>query len=336
MRVLETGKKKVLFNVYYDLHSSKLFDDFKFFEKEVKEAIAYGDSRFQFLNRSLFDSKQKRPLYEFVDFVSVPCGVCDECLKQYTKNWATRIMLEAKNHQECYFVTLTYDDAFCDMSLHKEHLQAFNKRLKRYLEYRGLKSDFRFYGVGEYGGTTARPHYHVIYFGLPLQDDLKIFSKTANGDYLYTSEILSKNWSMGHILVGEVSYASASYVARYCNKKKKMTKQEKIDFKDGLGLEPEFSLMSRRPGIGCSELESIEHRLIDEKKDYLFLNNGKKVSIPRYFNDKIKNKVGECSFEWLEVVSSRSEKASRFFNNDFERIKLLNDLSNKFDKLNKI
>ena len=40
-------------------------------------------------------------------FIDVPCGQCIECRLAYSRQWATRMMLEAQDHKGCYFLTLT-------------------------------------------------------------------------------------------------------------------------------------------------------------------------------------------------------------------------------------
>lgn len=97
-----------------------------------------------------------------------------------------------------------------------------------------------------------RPHYHYIVFGLKL-DDLCLYKNNALGDALYTSNELQRCWTdengipLGYITVGSVTTDSAGYCARYALKKQKMTLKE--DYAK-LGIDPEFVVMSRRPGLG--------------------------------------------------------------------------------------
>ena len=44
------------------------------------------------------------------EFVPIPCGQCIGCRIDYSKQWATRCMLESQYHDENYFLTLTYDE----------------------------------------------------------------------------------------------------------------------------------------------------------------------------------------------------------------------------------
>jgi hypothetical protein len=48
--------------------------------------------------------------------------------------------------------------------------------------------------------------------------DKVLFKKQKSGD-LFTSDMLTKCWGMGHCLVGDLTFESAAYVARYVVKK---------------------------------------------------------------------------------------------------------------------
>lgn len=180
--------------------------------------------------------------------INIPCGQCLECRMQYARQWADRCVLELQSHESSYFLTLTYDndyvnwtDDFKHMTLRKKDLQDFHKRLRERLDY-----PIRYYASGEYGDTTKRPHYHDIVFGLRL-DDLVVYSRTEQGHTLYTSEFLNDVWSKGQVLIGEVTWESCAYTARYVTKKHKGIDSS---IYDAFGIEPEFVLMSRKPGIG--------------------------------------------------------------------------------------
>lgn len=159
------------------------------------------------------------------------CGQCANCRITRNQEWALRIQLEAKLHPHSLFVTLTYDPEHVPegYSLCKRHLQLFHKRLRR----SGLR--FRFFSVGEYGGKFKRPHYHGIYFGLGPDHE----------------EQIARQWGGGFVKVDELTMGRASYAAKYCLKK-----ATHPDYYEGK-KEPEFALMSRKPGIGIPYLEKI-------------------------------------------------------------------------------
>ena len=75
-------------------------------------------------------------------------------------------MIEAGQHTDNAFVTLTYaDDQLPDgNSLCPEDVTKFLKRLRKRID----PVKIRYFLCGEYGeGSTSRPHYHLILFGLP-------------------------------------------------------------------------------------------------------------------------------------------------------------------------
>lgn len=224
-----------------------------------------------------------------VSFETLPCGCCIGCRLDYSKMWSIRCLLEMKEHKENSFITLTYDDDHLPKSfkqnindetgevsidwtsrtgefnsLNKKDLQDFWKRLRKAL---GEDIKIRYYACGEYGDNTARSHYHSIIFGYK-PDDLKFYKRTKQGDLLYTSEFLNSVWQNGNVIIGDATYESAAYVARYIMKKLKG--QEAI-FYEYHGLEKPFVTMSRKPGIARDYYEL--HKDTD-----LFLNNHSYIS----------------------------------------------------------
>lgn len=168
------------------------------------------------------------------------CGTCDACRLNRRRMWTCRIVLEAMCHQHSSFVTLTYADvprghhgppAPYVHSLCPEHLRNFFKRLRNSYPLR-----VRYFAVGEYGERTGRAHFHAALFGVPC---------TA-------IDILQDCWKYGSVHVGTISTSSAAYIAGYVCKK--MTGVEA----GGLnGRHPEFSRMSRRPGVGYTAISAI-------------------------------------------------------------------------------
>lgn len=182
-------------------------------------------------------------------------------------------------HEINVFVTLTYDDEHlpADGSLVKRDLQLFLKRLRK--EHEPAK--LRYYACGEYGETTLRPHYHAILFGIDFADKRK-HSVGKRGDDLFISETLDKIWGLGHCYIGRVTYKSAGYVARYCLKK--VNGQKASDHYQG--REPEFALMSLKPGIGATWFDKNNADVFPS--DFMVLE-GKKVPPSRFYTDRFKD-----------------------------------------------
>lgn len=264
--------------------------------------------------------------------ILIPCGKCLGCRLDYSREWAARCMLELKDHDSAYFVTATYNDSEIPRTYYSdpdtgEALLAYSLRKKDFqLWLKNIRSDFpsdkiRFYGCGEYGSETFRPHYHVILFGLHL-DDLKFYKRTDQG-ILYTSDKLSNTWfrfdpvqrlhfPRGFVVVGEVNWNTCAYVSRY-TAKKYLTLGD--DFFEKFNLEKPFVQMSRRPGIGRSFLEK-HPEMFDSSK--LFLPSGdsvKEVSIPRYFYKILESTDPELCYELKE----RNRKAGSVYSRSLIR-----------------
>lgn len=184
--------------------------------------------------------------------IKLPCGQCIGCRLERSRQWATRCMHEASTNKDNCFITLTYDDEHLpvDGGLCKPHYVKFMKRLRKAFTGRTI----RFYMCGEYGSKRARPHYHALLFGLAFGDQTP-WSVNGEGSTLYRSQTLEKLWGKGFCTIGEATFESAAYTARYIMKK--ITGDNASDHYTVIhpitGLthevEPEYNNMSRRPGI---------------------------------------------------------------------------------------
>lgn len=149
--------------------------------------------------------------------VQVPCGQCVGCRLERARQWAVRLDHERKLHKASSFLTLTYDDkhlpAWGNVSV--RDVQLFNKRLRKFMDGELVK----FYACVEYGDENKRPHAHMILFGYDFKEDRRFFTRNKRDEPLYTSATLEGLWQNGHCIIGDVSFESAAYVARYCVKK---------------------------------------------------------------------------------------------------------------------
>lgn len=278
--------------------------------------------------------------HEFIhnDYIDIPCGHCIGCQLKYSRDWANRCMLESLDHDESYFITLTYNDdnlpssvyydkdtgeELISHSLVKDDFQKFMKRLRRYYERKGYENKLRFFACGEYGPQTGRPHYHVIVFGLHL-DDLKIHTTSDNGNNYYTSEFVSKCWqNKGYCLVTECTWDTCAYVARYVTKKKVNMTSDK-DIYDDMNIAKEFVLMSRRPGIAKNYFD--KHKDEIYKTDELFIKGKSFVAKPpKYFDNLLEAE----SPELIETIKT-NRKIHAELN---KQAKLLNSSKDYYDML---
>lgn len=188
----------------------------------------------------------------------LPCRHCVGCRLDKSREWANRVIMEQQYHDESWFLTLTYDDEHLPpafpvdpatgeiLSVHatlvKKDLQDFFKRLRF-----NSGQNIRYFAAGEYGSTTFRPHYHVLVFGLHL-DDVQILRHNFDNQPYFTSDFISKCWPKGFHILGKVTWQSAAYVARYTMKK--ATSGFDPRYYEKAGIQPEFQTMSLRPAIG--------------------------------------------------------------------------------------
>ena len=232
--------------------------------------------------------------------LSIPCGQCIGCRLEKSRQWAIRCSLESQLYQNSYFLTLTYDDEHLPKSgsLVPDDLQKFLKKLRRYLEYHGSDKKIRFFACGEYGDNFLRPHYHAIIFNLDISD-LKRFSTSFSGDIYYTSETINQIWKNGYVIIGEVTFESCAYVARYVTKK--MTGSQADFYYEG--RQPEFVRMSRRPGIGSAWLDQYKSDVYPH--DYIVIRDGIKVKPPKYF-DKLFESIAPDEMSMIKSLRSVS------------------------------
>lgn len=216
--------------------------------------------------------------------LKLPCGQCVGCRLEKSRQWAMRCMHEKQLSSESCFVTLTYNDDCLPPggTLVKRDLQLFMKRLRK-----AYGKGIRFYACGEYGENTRRPHYHILLFNFDF-DDKRYFKKARGGDDLFTSKYLDDLWPNGFAVLGSVSFDSAAYVARYIMKKVTgECARSYYDVMDSDGVvysrEPEFTVMSRRPGIGLRWFQRFGSQVYTWDS---VIMNGKEVRPPRYYDTK--------------------------------------------------
>lgn len=214
--------------------------------------------------------KGKKPdKLEFFDPMQLPCGNCWGCRLERSRQWALRCLHESTLHEFNCFITLTYNDEHIPLIGDKERVwstlrmrdfQLFMKRLRKNV------GQCRFFHCGEYGSKNGRPHYHAIIFGLDFRQHGRVTLLRRKSDFkepLWRSSVLDGLWSdpdsgepLGHASVGSCTFKSAAYCARYIMEKANGEladeRYDRICSSTGevFRLQPEYTTMSRRPGIG--------------------------------------------------------------------------------------
>ncbi|QCS36266.1 replication initiator protein [Capybara microvirus Cap1_SP_200] len=255
----------------------------------------FPDNYHKYSDEELFNFSFHLPILK-AHQVLLPCRKCQGCKLDYSRSWALRCVHESRLYKENCFITLTYDDLHLpsDRKLVKKDVQDFFKRLRFHLSKEG--KTVRFFLVGEYGSRTKRPHYHAILFGFSPSD--LVFANSRNGISVFRSNFLENCWSNGFVFVGSVTFESCAYVARYCLKKVETDPAFK-----------EFSLMSRRPGIGKDYFNKFY--LDFYNSDVCFIPNRKglqKVKVPRYYDKLLADKD---PFKLLDIKDKRIEAMSK-------------------------
>lgn len=258
-------------------------------------AYRAADGSVVFVERARFDVRQN---------LWLPCGQCFGCRLERSRQWAIRCLHEAQLHGDAnMFLTLTYDrEKIPGPSLRYLDFQLFMRRLRRHVRPTRL----RFYMCGEYGDRMDNPHFHACIFGYRFPD-LLLWSRGDGGSMLYRSAALEELWTAGFSTVGDVNFESAAYVARYVMKKINGDLApfwyRRVDPATGeiVDLEPEFTHMSLKPGIGAGWLERY---MSDVYPSGDVVVRGKPGRAPAYYDKKFR----EFDPEAFEELSHRRFK----------------------------
>lgn len=244
--------------------------------------------------------------------ILIPCGQCLGCRLERSRQWAVRCMHEASLHAENCFVTLTYSDECLPPygALRYKDFQDFMKRLRKRISPKRVS----FFMCGEYGDNTFRPHYHACLFGYNFPDR-RYRSKSATGERLYESAFLADLWRFGAGIIGDVTFRSAGYVARYCVKKVTGDLADQhysvVDLDTGeiVRRPSEFAHMSLRPAIAK---DWINRYLSDVYPHNLVVVDNKKCKPPKYYDRqfvlcKLREGLSQLQAEAeLEAIKSSS------------------------------
>lgn len=231
-------------------------------------------------------------------------------------------MHEASLHDRNSFVTLTYSEANYCPSLQYSDFQRFMRNLRQnesrsvsalerqavrnFVADSGTESEadarsrealrelrrVRFLVCGEYGDRSLRPHFHCILFGKDFPDR-SVWRESSSGFTLYRSAELERLWPHGNAEIGDVTFESAAYVARYCMKKVTGDGAEshytRVDARTGelVSVVPEFLRMSLKPGIGADWIRLYRGDVYRGDGDAYVVVNGMKVKPPRYYDQYI-------------------------------------------------
>lgn len=273
----------------------------------------------------------------------VPCGQCADCRLTHARSWATRAVHEKQVPaldrnlftddaagasafedalQRSSFVTLTYDEEHLppDRSLQLPDVQRFMKRLRKTL------GPCRFLHCGEYGPKTLRPHYHFLIYG---HDFLKGSSPciSKSGENSWTSPELEQLWPFGIHQVGELTFDSACYVARYVMKKRTRPNAsdpvvrrdqwkryddayQRVDPTTGecWYVKPEYVTMSRNPGLGAAWFEKYGGEVFPRDR---VVQKGLEMKPPKFYDARAEAIDADMMERVKTQRSIRAQRRSR-------------------------
>jgi len=238
--------------------------------------------------------------YNKKDGSTVPCGKCPACTARNVSQWSFRLMQQLRVAETAHFITLTYDTAYIPitasgkLSLAPRDLQLFFKRLRK--SHNGLP--IKYFAVGEYGGRTRRPHYHVILFNARI-------------------ELIQDAWGMGQVNYGDergVTEASVGYCLKYIHKICKIGKSKTDD------RVPSFPRMSK--GLGLNYLTPAIfkwHHGDKYNRMYCTLLDGRKISMPRYYKLKLYSDLLRKDIADVTYIQKLEREGKTVFTADFHQ-----------------
>ena len=260
-------------------------------------------------------------------FNRVPCGHCKSCNEVYQKSWSFRLRVELDHlvnfqHWQVGFLTLTYND----MSLPHfprscfknpddyQHIQCFNRdqcesfirsaRSWLWREYRlhGAHA-VRYMLASEFGSSTRRSHYHVVFCVPPYVDMRALYNKLKSlwvWGFVFPRYFEGGKDSHGYYHKGfvcENPSATAKYVAKYTTKDvyyNEHLQDMGVDVRKDMNFKSlefrrlaPFHLQSK--SLGASLLDGLQDSEKMEllKNGYSFLGDDKIYTLPVYFKNKL-------------------------------------------------
>lgn len=228
--------------------------------------------------------------------VEIPCGQCEECREQKSREWQVRLNEELKNWNYKYMVTLTFDNKSLKELLFKKKIKECNAAcgyaIRHCLEYwrKDHKKSLKHWFISEMGHEgTERIHMHgIIFSNEPLEYKIE---EVKNNGFLARW----KYWKYGLIHIGTYcNERTINYIVKYVTK---------ID-NDHKGF---IGQIFTSPGMGKNFLDNLYTNIYKYRKnasiDYYRLNNGSKVKLPTYYKNKLYNE-NERELIWRDYMDT--------------------------------
>jgi len=141
-------------------------------------------------------------------WLMIPCGRCEDCLRRQRNDWFVRLERELARckaeSQQAIFITITiapkyYNDALLDPS---KFIRRWNERIRHKIGHSFKHAFFQEFGTHPEIGSEPRLHFHGFLFGT---------------NCLY-NEIRSAVGDLGFVWLGKGTHKRARYVVKYVTK----------------------------------------------------------------------------------------------------------------------
>ena len=166
-----------------------------------------------------------RPWDYFTQRIMVPCGRCEECLRQQRNDWYVRLERETKYqkslHRNSVFVTITIAPGYYDSALRNpsSFIRLWFERIRRRLGRSIKHAVFQEFGMHPEQGGEPRLHFHGVLWDVC---------------YSYNA-IREAVKDLGFIWISSITNKRLSYVVKYVGKSIYMDERS-VDFAKSLPI----------------------------------------------------------------------------------------------------
>lgn len=159
------------------------------------------------------------------DYITVPCGHCEECKDRKRQSIYTRLYYEWQECKVdrgfCINITLTYRDdeilrldagsnTYCVFNV--SDVQKYIKRIRKYFDQHNRPISLRYFVAMELGENTHRPHYHALFFVHSANVCVSEFASVARSKWTHG---FTAHGSKGALVKNA---AALNYAAKYVAK----------------------------------------------------------------------------------------------------------------------
>jgi len=224
-------------------------------------------------------------------WLMVPCGKCEDCLRRQRNDWFVRLERELayckSNNQQAIFITITiapsyYNEALLDPS---RFIRRFNERLRHKLGHSFKHAFFQEFGTHPEIGNEPRLHFHGFLFGTNV---------------LYNT-IRAAVRDLGFVWLAKATHKRARYCVKYVTKQIQFNPEEISDkyvTVDGKLTPLSFLLQHRRytrkfVSAGVGDFLGYKPRPSARVASWSYFDFSKRINynyaIPRYYLKYLKS-----------------------------------------------